>query len=213
MCFVLVSAAPSFAAEPADAEYLRVVTERAEKIVAPLALPHADQAVRVRDLIAQQYVGLAKIHDGSDRLIEDLREFCGEDEQAFEPAAQAIRNAAEIKINQLHREFLGKLSAELTPEQVDAVKDGLTYGVVPVTYKAYADMLPDLTDEQKRAIKAWLVEAREHAMDAGSSEQKHWWFGKYKGRINNFLSAAGYDLKQAEKEWRQRLKEQSQVSN
>jgi hypothetical protein len=45
---------------------------------------------------------------------------------------------------------------------------------------------------------AWLVEAREIAMDCGSSEEKHYWFGKYKGKINNYLSAEGYDLKKAE---------------
>ncbi len=33
-----------------------------------------------------------------------------------------------------------------------------------------------------------LWEAREHAIDGGSSEEKHAWFGKYKGRIiNNYL--------------------------
>jgi hypothetical protein len=47
---------------------------------------------------------------------------------------------------------------------------------------------------------AMLLEAREHAMDGGSSEEKHAIFGKYKGRINNFLSAQGIDLKAAEKE-------------
>ena len=43
-------------------------------------------------------------------------------------------------------------------------------------------------------------------MDAGSSEEKHAMFGKYKGRINNYLSAAGYDMKQAEKDLAERQK-------
>ena len=47
---------------------------------------------------------------------------------------------------------------------------------------------------------AWLTEAREHAMDASTSDEKHGWFGKYKGRINNFLAQAGIDMKQAEKD-------------
>lgn len=199
------------AEEPADAEYLRVVTERAEKIVAPLALSDADQAARVRSIVAQQYIGLSRIHDGRDRLLEELREFCGDDEKSFEPAAQAIQNAAEVKLMHLHREFIAKLAAELTLEQVDVVKEGMTYGVMTNTYKVYTDMLPDLTDEQRRTIKAWLLEAREHALDAGSSEKKHWWFGKYKGRINNYLSAAGYDLKKAEKDWYKRLEAESQA--
>lgn len=37
-------------------------------------------------------------------------------------------------------------------------------------------------------------------MDAGSSDEKHTMFGKYKGRINNYLSAEGFDVKQAERD-------------
>jgi hypothetical protein len=36
-------------------------------------------------------------------------------------------------------------------------------------------------------------------MDAGTSKEKHAWFGKYKGKINNYLSAEGYNMKLAEK--------------
>ena len=76
----------------------------------------------------------------------------------------------------------------------------MTYNVVQVTYNSYLDMLPQLTEQQKTTIMAYLVEAREIAMDAGSSREKHSWFGKYKGRINNYLSAQGYDLKKASQE-------------
>ena len=86
------------------------------------------------------------------------------------------------------------------------MKDGMTYGVVPITYTGYLEMIPGLTEDQKKQIMAYLLEAREHAMDAGSSEEKHAWFGKYKGKINNYLSAAGYDLKKASEEWQRRLK-------
>jgi hypothetical protein len=53
----------------------------------------------------------------------------------------------------------------------------------------------------------WLVEARELAMDEGSSDAKHAVFGKYKGRINNYLSAAGYDMKKEGEEWQKRIQE------
>ena len=62
--------------------------------------------------------------------------------------------------------------------------------------------------EQQRTIRAWLLEAREHAMDAGSSDEKHAMFGKYKGRINNYLSAEGYDAKKAERELKDRKAKQ-----
>jgi hypothetical protein len=101
---------------------------------------------------------------------------------------------------------LAALSKELNASQVEKVKDGLTYGVLPITYKGYEDMIPELKPEEKKQIMAWLVEAREHAMDAESSEKKHWWFGKYKGRINNYLSQKGYDLTQARIDWQKRIK-------
>jgi Spy/CpxP family protein refolding chaperone len=86
----------------------------------------------------------------------------------------------------------------------------MTYDVLHVTYTAYQDMLPNLTDAQKKQILDWLTEAREHAMDAESSDKKHAWFGKYKGRINNYLAAAGIDMKKAEKEWQERIKQRKQ---
>ena len=102
--------------------------------------------------------------------------------------------------------FTGALVAELTADQVNAIKDGLTYGVLPNTFKVYQEMVPDLTPEQSRQIYAWLYEAREHAISAGSSDAKHHWFGKYKGKINNYLAAAGVDLKAAEKAMFERKK-------
>ena len=61
---------------------------------------------------------------------------------------------------------------------------------------------PPPTPEQRLQLHAWLLEAHEHAMQAGSSEEKHGWFGRDKGRINNYLSKAGYNMKEAEKNLR-----------
>ena len=44
-------------------------------------------------------------------------------------------------------------------------------------------------------------------MDAKSLEMlvtREMPYGKYKGRINNYLSSEGYDLKKASKEWAER---------
>jgi hypothetical protein len=74
-------------------------------------------------------------------------------------------------------------------------------------------MIPSLTQPQKEQIYAWLVEARDYAMDAESSDKKHWWFGKYKGRINNYLSAQGYDLQAERTAWEKRLAEKKEKGN
>ncbi|HNZ81766.1 MAG TPA: DUF3826 domain-containing protein, partial [Bacteroidales bacterium] len=35
---------------------------------------------------------------------------------------------------------------------------------------------------------------------------KHAWFGKYKGRINNYLSKRGYNLTKEREAWNERIK-------
>ena len=67
-------------------------------------------------------------------------------------------------------------------------------------------MIPTLTQEEKAQIMAWLVEAREFAIDAENSNKKHAAFGKYKGRINNYLAKRGYDLKKEREAWYERIK-------
>jgi hypothetical protein len=194
-----VPMAAAAGAEDEDPAYTRVITERANKIVAPLGIADAEKSTRVRDVIVVQYRSLSRIHDDLDAKIASAKS--GPSDPAVAEAwIKAVENKAQLELFALHRAFVARLAAELTPSEVDKVKDSMTYGVVPLTYHGYQELLPDLTAVQKARIHAWLIEAREYAMDAGSSEKKHWWFGKYKGRINNYLSSAGYDLKQAERD-------------
>lgn len=165
-----------------DTAYTRIITERAGKIVATLGISDSSAFLRVRGFVADQYRNLNTIYNDRDTANKDK------------------------KIAQLHGQYLARLATVLTPLQIDQVKDGMTYGVLPLTYRAYQEELPTLTEPQKAKILADLTEAREHAMDGGSSKEKHAWFGKYKGRINNYLSSQGYDMKKAGEEWAQRRK-------
>ena len=106
---------------------------------------------------------------------------------------------------------MAKLSLYLDDAQIELVKDGITMGVVPKTYDATLDMIPSLTEEEKAQIMAWLKEARELALDAESSKKKHEAFGKYKGRINNYLVKRGYDLKKERDEWYKRMKAEGRM--
>jgi hypothetical protein len=188
------------------AAYTAEISKRADNIVAPLEIADDSARARVRDLIADQYRRLRDIHAARDSRIEDAKRSPGGDKTIAEAWTKVARDAASIQLSELHRRFVARLSVELTPDQVDQVKDGMTYGVVNATYNRYLELLPDLTDDQKREIRANLIEARENAMDAGTSEEKHAIFGKYKGRINNYLSAAGYNMKQAEKDLAEKQK-------
>jgi hypothetical protein len=181
------------------AAYNRTINERAEKIVATLNVEDLTKSTRVRDVITQQYRDLAKIHEARDvKIAAAKQENTSTNKASVDGEIKATQAETKVKLDQLHTKFLDNLSSELSPAQVEKVKDGLTYGVVPLTYGVYLKMYPDLTGAQRKQIMTWLVEARELAMDEGSSKEKHGVFGKYKGRINNYLSAAGYDAKKAE---------------
>jgi len=189
-----------------DAEYVKVTNERAQKIVSDLKIKTAKDQLAVRDIIAEQYRSLAKIHEGRDAQIAEIKKTITEKEKQ-QQAIDKLKKEADNNIALLHKSYLKKLGKKLNADQINQVKDGMTYGVLPITVAGYNDMLPNLTAAQKKYIYEALVEAREHAMDGGSSKEKHGWFGKYKGRINNYLSKQGYDLNKESADWHKRLEE------
>ena len=77
----------------------------------------------------------------------------------------------------------------------------MTYEVRLITFKTYCEMLPKLTDTQKTKVSDLLLAGREEALVAGDANQKHEAFRRAKGRINNYLSAQGYDMKKASEDW------------
>jgi hypothetical protein len=172
--------------------YIETVTKRAEKILSSLELKDSAKYNKVRDVIVDQYLHLNLIH-------------------AVTKSAKGETDTATVKgskeqLNIVHKKYLRELNSELDNKQVDKIKDGMTYNVLHVTYKAYQDMIPSLKEAEKSKILTWLTEARELAMDAGTSEEKHQVFGKYKGRINNYLSGLGYNLQAERKAWEERTK-------
>jgi len=199
-----VQAQQSVVAE--DTAYIKVVNERAAKIVAVLGVAEGAQFTQVQHIIAQQYRHLNQVHESSKASITSLKQSTSLTKETIAEAIKKEEEARDAKLDQLHTAYIKQLQTSLTAEQVEKVKDGMTYRVLPITYAAFQDMIPRLTDAQKQQIYTWLVEAREHAMDAESSDKKHWWFGKYKGRINNYLAAQGYDLKKEGEEWEARKK-------
>lgn len=210
--FLLVTVSKSFGQNivPSDREtYLKVITQRADKIVAVLAINDAGTSEKVRNIIRDQYDHLNDIYTSRDNNIKAIKEKYKDDKALKDTALAAEARVVEKSLAKLHPKYIRNLNRHLTTEQVEQVKNGMTYNVLPITYKAYQEQILTLTDPQKKQILTWLTEAREHAIDAESSDKKHAWFGKYKGRINNYLSAAGYNLKKEGEEWQKRIKAQS----
>jgi len=189
-----------------DIAYLKTITQRAEKILAPINLADSVKYKKVRDIIISQYLNLNKIHEEKNSQLKNEKSKEVIEKEQHERNLKLIEVEASKHLFVSHNEYVSQLSSNLTKEQVEHVKDGMTYGVLNVTYKAYCDMIPTLKPSEKEQILTWLTEARELAMDAGTSDGKHQIFGKYKGRINNYLSSAGYDIQKERKAWEDRLK-------
>ena len=169
-----------------DSAYVENIKGRAQKIVDGLQLTDRKQARNVCNIIANRYFLLNDIHAKYDKSQQD---------------------ALQAELYKHHFELASALALYLNEEQIDAVKDGMTFGRLKRDYQATQEMIPTLSDFEKQQILIWLKEAREYAMDAADSKGKHFWFDKYRGRTNNWLSSRGYDLKKERDNWMKRIEE------
>lgn len=198
---------PDFAVETnsstaqTEATYTKAIEVRTTDILNILQLADAEQKAKVHDSIIAQYRALRAWHDENDPKLK--------------ASAKDTNAVAQIRasLKTLHNAFIAKLSENLTPAQVEQVKDKMTYGKVKVTYDAYCEIIPTLTEVQKVKILAWLKEAREEAMDGGSAEEKSAIFKRYKGKIANYLSREGVDEAKARKEWGAKQKQKAAEKN
>lgn len=194
-------------------EYIKVSNERAAKIVEKLALNDTEKEKKITQIIAEQYQNLNAVQEKRDAEIKKVKDDSSLAKEKQNAEIEKLKSKADKSIDKLHKTYLKKLGTQLNETKITEVKDGMTYGVLPITVAGYNDMLPNLTAEQKEYIYKALVEAREHAMDGGTSKEKHAWFGKYKGRINNYLSKQGYDLNKESTDWHKRVEEREKAKS
>ena len=205
LCGWISAGAVDLNKENRDPKYVESIVNRSQKIVDKLGLTDVKAAEDVCNIIAIRYFELNDIYEIRDAKVKTVKE-SGLTGDAKNEALKAAENEKDAALYRSHFVFPASLSLFLNEEQIEAVKDGMTYGVVKVTYEATLDMIPSLKEEEKVQIYAWLVEAREFAMDAENSNKKHAAFGKYKGRINNYLAKRGYNLTKEREEWAKRVK-------
>ncbi len=176
-----------------EAFYATTIENRTADILKGLDLSDLAKSNAVHDVLVAQYHEL-RVRDAEidTRLKVDGKE--------VNYANRAAQLAVQSKL--LHDQFLAKLAASLTPEQVEQVKDLMTYHKVKVTYDAYCAMVSGLTDAEKAKIMELLKAAREEAIDGGSAPEKSAIFQKYKDQINSYLDAQGHDTAKAFADWK-----------
>ena len=190
-----------------DPNYVVNIVGRSKKIVDNLKIKDKTVYNNVLNIVCNKYFSLNDVYSKRDTVIAQAKRanFPKEELAIIQSAA---KNEAEATLYRSHFAFASDLSLYINDKQIEAIKDGMTYNVVKVTYDATLAMIPTLTKEEKTQILVWLKEAREFAVDAENSNKKHEAFGKYKGRINNYLSKRGYDLVKERQEWYKRIEKQ-----
>ncbi len=190
--------------EGRPADYVNSIVKRSEKVTNALGLTGSFVGLSVRNIVANRYFALNDIYTVRDSIKNHAKKTL--EGEAKNAAIKNAENETDSKLYRSHAGFIADLSIYLNDKQIETVKDVMTYNVVNVTYTAQCDMIPTLKEEEKAQILAWLKEAREFAIDAENSNKKHAAFGKYKGRINNYLSKRGYDLVKEREGWYKRIK-------
>ncbi len=186
-----------------DPKYVETIMQRSKKVTDALKITDTEKGKEVLNIVANRYFKLNDIYSERDSIKAVAKTLTGDAKKQKMEYAEMLKDQ---KLYKSHFGFIADLSVYLTDKEIETVKDVLTYNVVNVTYSAQCDMIPTLKEEEKVQIMAWLKEGREYAIDAESSKKKHEAFGKYKGRINNWLSKRGYNLTKEREEWAKRVK-------
>jgi len=191
---LLAQSTPPAQTAEIEAAYTMAIEKRTDAIIQELALNDSAKQARLHDLITNQYRSLR----ARDEAIEAKLKSGGKD-----PKVERAGMVQEMS-KPLHEQFLAKLGSELTPEQLAKVKDKMTYNKVKVTYDAYCEIIPNLSDADKAKIMELLKAARDEAIDGGSADEKSAIFQKYKDKINEYLNAHGHDVAKAYADWNAR---------
>ena len=134
--------------ENRDPEYVKNIVNRSQKIVDKLNINDKETAANVCNIIANRYFLLNDIYEKRDAAVKEAKEkLSGNEKNA---AIQVAENEKDAQLYRKHFDFASSLSLYLNDEQIEAVKDGMTYNVVEVTYKAQCDMIPTLKDFEKK---------------------------------------------------------------
>lgn len=196
------TAAPASA--PADKDQAGY-EKHTKAVMDALKLDDPARAAKVHDIMLAQFAAWKAWHARNDAQLKELWAQYGKarstkNQTNIDNAMSAI-DAVYATFKPQHDAFKTKLAAVLTPQQVETVADVLTINKVTITYNAYGEIFPGLTDEQKAFILKKLKAAREEAIDAGAMTEKSAFFKKYKDQIEAYLTAQGYDVKQSYKDF------------
>jgi Spy/CpxP family protein refolding chaperone len=165
---------------PKNPATVAIADKRADGIMKALNITDASKATAVKQNVANFVITVKNVYDGDPKTISDAQK------------AELVKAR-----DTLYASFAAD---KLDEKQIETIKNGLAANRIKIEYDAFLDLIPKLTDEQKTWLKAQLLECADEAVLLNSGEEKLALFMNRRGRINNYLSKQGYDLKALSKE-------------
>jgi hypothetical protein len=190
--FVPLHAAPDTTAEATQ----KRADAKAARLVGGLKLADATKAAPAQAVVADWFVTLWTWHTQNDPQLKDLwsqwakaRAVVPKDEFPGEVIAHQI-DAVYSSLQPAYRAFVEKLSAHLTPEQIDALKEAWSRSPgMRRTYNAYLEIAPDLTDEHKKVILDRMLRAREDAMLTDADKEIVAIYKRHKVKVETYIGS------------------------
>ncbi|MEY4917933.1 MAG: hypothetical protein RL616_1846, partial [Verrucomicrobiota bacterium] len=178
--------------------------KRAAEWVATLKLVDTAQAARVSEVVATHLQAVRDWHNGHSptNVPAGINPVTGK--KLSDLDRQMIADSALPK--SVHENLLAGLKKDLSDEQVAAVLDKYTIGKVAFTLNGYHAIVTDLTAEEEKAIRGFLEQAREEAVDYKNMKEISAIFEIYKTKSEQYLNANGRNWKQLYKDYTAAIK-------
>lgn len=169
-----------------DPAFAPVAERRTDGIMSAIEFDDPEMAARIRRQVRNFIVDTKNINEGS--RVPDERK-----RGRLEQARATLESAFDAE--------------ELDASRRLAIKNGLSANHYRINYDAFLDLVPGLTAEQKKYIHEQLAEVCDEAILLNSGREKGELFIERRGRINNYLSREGYDLKALSVERNERIRQ------
>jgi len=187
-----VPAAPAPAATEDAAR--KKVDQKAERIVESAKITDTDKAAKVKAIASDWLVTMMTWHKEHDAELNKLwadwnkaRSVVPKDEFPGEVIATRIEEVYS-SLKPAYDDYVKKLSAELSAEQIDAIKEAWSRSPGMMrTYNAYLEIVPDLADKDKEVIKNRMLMAREAAMLTDADKEIVSIYKRHKVKVEQYV--------------------------
>jgi hypothetical protein len=193
---VFASPATLRAADPAapDDAAQKKIEQKAGKLIDGLKLTDADKASKAKTITREWLVAMMAWHKEHDAELKGLwsewntaRAVVPKDEFPGEVIAYKIEGVY-ASLKPTYDDFIKKLSAELTPDQVDALKEAWSRSPgMTRTYNAFLEIAPDLAEKDKQVIRDRMLMAREAAMLTDADKEVVSIYKRHKVKVEQYI--------------------------